>query len=46
MFSPTYRFEGDAPDKKDIVEANRMSQKEFERMMKEYIRNKGRVSFA
>lgn len=29
-----------------IVEANRMSQKEFERMMKEYIRNKGRVSFA
>lgn len=46
VFSPTYRFDGDAPDKKDIVEANRMSQKEFERMMKEYIRNKGRVSFA
>lgn len=46
VFSPTYRFEGDAPDKKDIVEANRMSQKEFERMMKEYIRNKGRLSFA
>lgn len=46
VFSPTYHFEGEAPDKKDIVDANRMSQKEFERMMKEYIRNKGRLSFA
>jgi len=46
VFSPTYNFEGDAPDKKDLIEANRMSQKEFERMMKEYIRNKGRLSFA
>ena len=46
VFSPTYQFNGDAPDKKDIQDANRMSQREFERMMKEYLRNKGRVSFA
>lgn len=46
VFSPTYQFNGEAPDKKDIQDANRMSQREFERMMKEYIRNKGRVSFA
>ena len=45
VFSPTYRFEGSAPDKKDILEANKMSQKEFEKMMKEYLRNKGRVAF-
>lgn len=46
VFSPTYQFNGDAPDKKDIQDANRMSQREFEKMMKEYLRNKGRVSFA
>nr|WP_325300167.1 phage tail tape measure protein [uncultured Dysosmobacter sp.] len=45
VFSPTYRFEGEAPSKEDVMEANRMSQKEFERMMKEYLRGKGRVAF-
>lgn len=45
VFSPTYRFEGSSPDKKDILEANKMSQKEFEKMMKEYLRNKGRLAF-
>ena len=46
VFSPTYHFEGEAPSKEDIVEANRMSQKEFEKMMKEYLRKNKRVSFA
>ena len=46
VFSPTYHFEGEAPSKEDIVEANSMSQKEFEKMMKEYLRKNKRVSFA
>ena len=46
VFSPTYHFDGDAPSKKDIVEANRMSQSEFEKMMKEYMRKNKRVAFA
>ena len=39
-------FDGEAPSKEDIVEANRMSQSEFEKMMKEYIRKHGRIVFA
>lgn len=46
VFSPTYNFEGEAPSKEDIVEANRMSQAEFEKMMKEYLRKNKRISFA
>lgn len=46
VFSPTYHFEGEAPSKQDIVEANRMSQAEFEKMMKDYLRKNKRVAFA
>lgn len=46
VFSPVYHFEGDVPSKEDITEANRMSQAEFEKMMKEYLRKKGRTAFA
>lgn len=46
VFSPTYHFEGDAPSKDDLVEANRMSMAEFEKMMKEYLRKNKRVAFA
>lgn len=46
VFSPTYHFEGEAPSKEDIVEANRMSQEEFEKMMKEYLRKNKRIAFA
>lgn len=45
IFSPTYHFEGEAPKKQDIVEANRMSQREFEKLMKEYLRNHRRPAF-
>lgn len=46
VFSPTYQFYGEAPSKDDIVEANRMSQREFEKMMKEYERKNRRTAFA
>ena len=31
IYNPVYHFEGEAPSKEDIVEANRMSQSEFEK---------------
>ena len=46
VFSPTYHFEGEAPSKEDIVEANRMSQAEFEKLMKEWMKKHKRTSFA
>ena len=46
VFSPTYRFESGTPSKEDMVEANRMSQAEFKKMMKEYLRTEGRRAFA
>lgn len=46
VFSPTYRFEGGTPNKDEVIEANRMSQREFEKMMKEYLRNNRRTAFA
>ena len=46
IYNPVYHFDGEAPSKEDIVEANRMSQSEFEKMMKEYIRKHGRIVFA
>lgn len=46
IFNPVYHFEGEAPSKEDIVEANRMSQAEFEKMMKEWLRKNKRTAFA
>lgn len=46
IFSPTYHFESGTPKKEDVVEANRMSQEEFKKMMKQYLRSEGRRSFA
>ena len=46
VFSPTYHFEGDGISKEDVVEANRMSMAEFEKMMKDYLRKNKRVAFA
>ena len=46
VFSPTYRFEAGTPSKEDMVEANRMSQAEFKKMMKEYLRTESRRAFA
>ena len=46
VFSPTYHFEGDAPDRDEIVAANRMSEEEFAKMMKKWLRENKRTSFA
>ena len=46
VFSPTYRFEGGAPSKEDMVQANKMSQEDFKKMMREYLRTEGRRAFA
>jgi len=46
VFSPVYHFEGKSPDKEEIVQANRMSEAEFEQMMRSYMRKNKRTSFA
>lgn len=46
IFSPTYHFDSGTPNKEDVIEANRMSQEEFKKMMKQYLRSEGRRSFA
>lgn len=45
-YSPTLQFYGGTPSKDDIVEAGRISQREFDRMMANYQRNQRRVSLA
>lgn len=44
-FAPNITITGNATQE-DVSQALRMSQKDFEKMMKEYLREKGRVSFA
>ena len=44
-FSPTYTIQGNA-DEKTVRDAGRMSQRDFERMANEWIRNMGRTAFA
>lgn len=45
VFSPTYQIQGSA-SKDDIVKAGKISQAEFEKMMKEYTRKNGKFGFA
>jgi hypothetical protein len=44
-YAPVFNLSGTA-SRDDMVQAQRISQKEFERMMKEYQRSAGRVAFA
>jgi len=44
-FSPVYQFYGEAPSKDDLTDAARMSQAEFNAMMDEYLKDKGRKDF-
>lgn len=44
-FAPVYHFEGEAPTRDDLVEASRMSQDEFNRMMDRYMRERARTNF-
>ena len=45
VFSPVYQFYGEAPSKDDLTDAARMSQAEFNAMMDEYLKDKGRKDF-
>lgn len=45
VYSPTINFYGGTPSKDDIVEAGRISQREFNQMMAQYERDRRRVSF-
>lgn len=45
-YSPTLQFYGEAPTKQDLEGAMQLSQERFEQMMKQYIKDNGRISFA
>lgn len=46
VFSPTYQFNGGAPDKEEIESANKNSYEDFKKFMKQYERERGRTAFA
>lgn len=46
VFGPTYHFEGGETSKEEVVEANRMSMAEFEKMMRQWERKNKRTVFA
>lgn len=46
QYSPVYKFYGAAPSKEDLMQASRMSQDEFNKMMKKYEKDNGRFKFA
>ena len=45
-FAPVLNFNGGTPSKDDIVEANRMSLREFEEMYKQLVKKNSRLGFA
>lgn len=44
-YAPVYRFEGSAPSKTEMVQAEKMSQSEFDKMMRQWQKDRGRVKF-
>ena len=46
QYSPVYKFYGAAPSKEDLMQASRMSQDEFDRMMKKWQKDNGRFKFS
>ena len=44
-YAPVYHFEGEKPTKTDILQAEKMSQAEFDKMMRQWQKDKGRVKF-
>lgn len=46
QYSPVYKFYGAAPSKEDLMQASKMSQDEFSKMMKKYEKDNGRFKFA
>lgn len=45
-YSPQFIFQKEAPSKKDMIEAARISKDEFSRMMKEFLRENKRIKLA
>ena len=45
-YAPTQNFSGQAPSKSDIIEANKLSMKEFEKMMQKYMKDQRRFNLA
>ena len=43
-YSPVYKFEGSV-SKEDIIQANEMSQDKFDKLMKQWMKDKGRTRF-
>ena len=44
-YAPVYRFEGAAPVKADLVQAEKISQSEFDKMMKQWQKDQGRLKY-
>ena len=44
-YAPVYHFEGAAPTKDDIVQAEKESQSEFDKKMEQWLKRKRRVNF-
>ena len=44
-YAPVYRFEGAAPAKADLMQAEKISQSEFDRMMKQWQKDQGRLKY-
>ena len=44
-YRPEYHFDGGAPSKEDLVEAERISQEEFDQKMRQWIKDRDRKTF-
>lgn len=44
-YSPIYHFEGEAPSKEDLLEAEKLSQEEFNRMAAQWLKDAQRTNF-
>lgn len=44
-YSPVYHFEGEAPTKEDLLEAEKLSQEEFNRMAAQWLKEARRTNF-
>lgn len=45
VYNPEYHFEGAAPSREDLTEAERMSQEEFDRRMAQWVKDNSRKRF-
>ena len=45
-YAPTYQINGNGLTRDDVVKAGKITQADFEKMMKQYTKNQGRLAFA